>query len=291
MCKRNVWLLTGLLSIALLLAVSCQAQDRGLRNRPPGTGVAAQLLDDINVLQRLVPLKLTDEQLAAVLQVYENQPAEPEAESVQKMREMKQRLVGGTALVSSDLAILRGLAQRALGVRRGEVQAGEPAVERLTPLGQSIWDLLTMQQKASLLGEVSGPAADNQRAGRQVALRAVRAIGSWRGLDPAQWTAARDFVAKALAAPAGTPDTDAYRNAVRLYTEFLDRIKAMPDTDFARGQDELTAELQALVPLSGHLTVALAECTPRQIVGAMAVSFLAPTAPRLLKEIQAARAQ
>jgi hypothetical protein len=282
----------------LLLAVlpSCCLAQKGDRLLRSGVSRSAQLMEEITLLQRIVPLALTDAQLDQLLKLYAaNPPAEEPgmAEAMAKLQAMKQRLLAGTPLVATDLATLRDAMRQAARGWRDEAPAAPapaPPPAGLTPLEQAAWDLLMVPQRAALLGDVRGPAANNQKADAALAKRALQVIKQMLALDEAQWLAARDRLAAALAAGAGVPNAPAVDNCRKLFVEFLDRVRKMNQADFARRQDELGAELQALLPPGTNLVVALAEFEPRLIHDAMAAGLLHPRVPDLLQQIKTARA-
>ena len=292
----------ALLILGALLPALCQAQ--GTWNMRGANTRALQLFDDITLLQRIVPLQLTDAQLDAALKLYEQHPLDvapdpEEAAAIQKLEEMKQRLLAGTALVATDQNALRELVRQTMrgrGRRADGTPAapGTPAVaapEPLSPLEEAVWDLLSQTQKAALLGDIRQAAANNQKADQVLGQRVIQTVGGMLKLEDPQWLAARDRLATALAAPAGAADSPARNNCRQLFVDFLDRVRKMPQPDFTTRQDELAAELLALVPPGASLIVALAEYDTGLIHSALGGSFLNPRVPALLAEMKAARAK
>jgi len=304
-CKIPVLLL-----LAFLPAL-CLAQ-RGLGGRFQRGGTRAmQLIEEIYVLQRLVPLQLTDAQLDETAQLYAKYPAgaEPDqAEAIVKLQAIKQRLLGGTPLVATDQATIRDLMRQTLQSRRPDANTPPPppgaAVPgaappglalpqdtALSPLEQALWDLLDPGQKAILLGDVRGPAANGQKVDAALGKQAMKQIARLLPLDDQQWPGARDKLAAALAAGAGEPKSPQVDNCRQLFVDYLDRLHKMPPTDFANRQDELVAELLALLPPKTNLVVAMATYDPALIHDAMSSSLLSPRAPELLQQMKAARAK
>jgi hypothetical protein len=258
-----------------------------------------QLYEDINLLQRIVPLQLTDAQLDGALKLYEQHPpagpADEDAETIRKLEEIKQRLLSGTPLVATDFNTLRELYRGAMRGRTprpdGTPAPGAPGAAPLSDLEQGLWDLLDMTQKAALLGDVRQAAANNQKADQVMGQRVITMIGETLKLDEAAWLKARDRLAAALAGNVGAPDSPARRNCRQLFVDFLDRIRRMPPAEFAAKQQELSAELLALVPPGTRLIVAVAAYDRMLFHSAMAGTFLHPRAPELLAEMKAARAK
>lgn len=280
-----------LLLLATLLPGLVLAQGRVPGADWRGSSRLGQLGEDIMVLYRVVPLRLTDEQLEAALEAYrEDAAAGGEAASAEKqLAAMRERLIGGTPLVATDLATLRELWRSAARSGRGRERGAEAAPTALSPLAAKLWGLLDQTQRAALLGDVRQAAANNQRFDRAAATRALETIGRLRQLDEPTWRASCDRLADCLCAASGAPGSPARDNSRRMFLDFLARLRKMPAADFSGRQTELSAELCALMPPGSSLTAAMAEFEPRLIQTAMEASLLHPRAPALLAEIRAAR--
>jgi hypothetical protein len=279
----------------------CLAQKDARLARGGDTRVA-QLFDEIAVLQRLATLALTSAQVDQLLPLYaKSQPPDDSGQAavIAKLEPIKQRLLGGTPLVATDLATLKELQRQAAENRRNaapktaKTAAAAPAMgtQPLTPLEQSLWDLLTPTQQATLLGDPRGPVANNQKLNAALGQRALKLIGELLKLDDAAWPAARDALALALATDAGPADSPARANSQKLFVDFLDRLRKMPATDFTQRQAELGAELQALLPPNTNLLLAIARYDTKLIHAAMATSLTHPRAPDLLQQMKDARAK
>lgn len=291
MCKKAAILLLGLFLPALVCAQGGPFRLRG------GTGQMQQLAEEIWTLQQLNALALTDAQITAILGLYTRQEPETPTELkpiLDKLQTVRDTLLTGATIPAGDLNALfteyrQALQQGRGGGREGRNREAQP--EAASPLALAIWEQLTPTQKAALLGDVRQAAANNQKAERQAADRAVRAIGRLRGGDEAAWTANRDRLASCLSAGAGAPDSPARKNSRSMFGDYLDRIRKMSDVDFANKQEELASSLLALVPPGSSLTVAMAEFDTRQIQSAMQSSLLSSRAAALLEELQAKRAK
>lgn len=286
-------------AVSLLLAFSCatcfaQREARAFRGVD---GPAGELYEDIMVLYRLAPLKLTDAQVDQILAIYAQQPAPGAGEAdeiIARLREIKQRLLQGDLAVAGDVNGARNLLRELVQLRRRNVETastGRPAEALpLTPLEQDLWEILTVPQKAVALGDVRGPQANNQRADQLLGQRAMTQVEQMLQLDDAKFSAARDRFAGVLSAAAGPADSPQRTNCRRMFVEFFDRSRQMPPADFAARQAELSAELLALLPPGTSLVVALAEYDVRLIHGALAGALLHPRAPGVLAELKAVRA-
>lgn len=291
MCKNNVILL---LSLTFAIPSLCFAQNQGWM-RSMGNAQVAQLAEEVWLLQRINTIELTSDQLKSALELYKQYPPELPAEQrpiMDKLTQTRQRLLTGTPLSDAELQQVFQVYREAMQRRgRGQEQqpAPPPAAVELTALGKSLWSLLTITQKASLLGDVRQAAANNQKFDKVAADRALKTISGLREADDATWAISRAALANGLSSAAGADGTPQRENSRAMFGEFLDRIRKMPPTAFAAKQDELSAELTALMPPGSSLTVAMAEVNPGQIQRALAGTLLHPRAPQLLQELLASK--
>ncbi|MGE5531772.1 MAG: hypothetical protein ACM3VW_06640 [Bacteroidota bacterium] len=295
MCKRNVILLLSL-TLAGVFPSLCAAQDQGwMRNM--GNAQVAQLAEEVWLLQRIDTIGLSADQLRSALELYKQYPPEIPAEQkpiIDKLTQTRQRLLTGVPLSDTELQQVFQLYRGAMQRRgRGQEQqpAPPPAPVELTALGKGLWSLLTVTQKAALLGDVRQAAANNQRFDKVAADRALKTISSLRGADDATWAASRTALSNGLSSAAGAEGSPQRENSRAMFVEFLDRLRKMPATEFAAKQDELSAELTALMPPGSSLTVAMAEVNPGQIQGALMGTLLHPRAPQLLQELLASKSE
>ncbi|MHB8997007.1 MAG: hypothetical protein ACYC63_17315 [Armatimonadota bacterium] len=260
-----------------------------------GNVQVAQLAEEVWLLQRINTIGLTDDQLKSALALYKQYPPEVPADQkpmLEKLTETRQRLLSGEPLSAAEMQqVLQSY--RASVQRRGRGQDQQPAQPpppiTLSPLGQGLWSLLTITQKAAVLGDVRQAAANNQKFDKVAADRALKTISKTREAQDQTWVASRTALANTLSAAAGADGTPQRENSRRMFSDFLDRIRKMSATEFARSQGELSAELAALMPPGGSLTVAMAEANPSQVQGALAATLLHPRAPQLLQELLASR--
>lgn len=295
----------SLLLASLLVTGMCLAQGPGQRgfNRMRGGSQLMYLMEDIQVLNRLVGLQLTDAQISDLLAAYGKIPAygpdEQPDERLTKLQELRARLLAGNVIMAGDMVALRDIfrgPQRGPGGQGGQggnqrPDAPDRGPQTLSPLGQAIWALLTPAQQEVLLSGVQGPAANGQKVERAQAADFIKKLGALRQLDEAVWPTKREAMAEALASGAGAPGSPERNNRKQLFVDFLDRLRRMSDADFAQKGDELAAELEALAPPGTALSVVWAQLEPAVIVVAMEQSFLHWRGQALLVEIQQARAK
>jgi hypothetical protein len=260
-----------------------------------GNAQVAQLAEEVWLLQRINTIGLSAEQLKSALALCKQYPPEIPAEQkpiIEKLTQTRQRLLTGVPLSDAELQQVfqsyRGMMQRR-GREQNQTPEPPPAPAEVTPLAHSLWSLLTVTQKAALLGDVRGAAANNQKFDKIASDRALSTIGKLKETDNTTWAASQTALATALSAAAGAEGTPQRENSRRMFADFLDRIRKMPITEFGARLDELAAELLALMPPGGSLTVAMAEANPAQMQGALAATLLHPRAPQLLQELLASK--
>jgi len=249
-----------------------------------GGGQTQSVIEDIFILNRIVTLQLTDEQVTSILDAYAKNPVVDDR--VTKLLAIRQSLVQGNALTDADLNALRGVFQR------GGPGQQPAAANTLSPLGQAIWGLLTEKQQAMVLAGGQGPGGSAQPWDRNRTLDFLTRLNTaMDGVDEAAWPAKRDAWAEAMAATAGAAGSPERANKKAIYVDFLDRMYQVPGADFEAKKQELAAGLEALVPDGNSLALIYAQLDPAGVVRAMDSSFLSYKAQGLLREIQAARAK
>lgn len=278
----------------VLVSTACLAQGT---DGTPKLFCLARVLDtmvDIELLGKLAPLRLTEQQFQALAEVYKQYPLETfslaSAETAaDKLSDIRAGLVAGKTIV------LSAAEQQAMGKMlevafRDMAHAPPPRPEQpvteLTPQESLIWAILTESQRGSLLG--AGTDDQSNQAG---AKRALEVIGQLRGKDQQTWVASRDRLAECLSAASGAAGTPARENRRQVFLDFLNRVRAMTEADFAAKRDELIVEFVALLPENSHLALAIADFDPGQIHNALVSSLLTARAPALLQEMQTAQAK
>ncbi|MEI6504006.1 MAG: hypothetical protein WCP21_23585, partial [Armatimonadota bacterium] len=88
--------------------------------------------------------------------------------------------------------------------------------------------------------------------------------------------------------PEGSPARD---NARQMFLDYLNRVRALPETDFSNQQKELSAGLLALLPPGTSLAERLAEFDSAPIHTILSMGLLGARAPGIVQEMLAARAK
>lgn len=279
----------GVLLVLAAATTSLGQQDEAqVRNACFARVIGAMV--DYDVLSRLIALKLTDAQLQALAAVYQQFPvaAPPLAimEDVARQAEaIRAKLLtepAGEAVTQAEMMVLQKAIAAALGQPLNDPQPGEEFSVVLRPQELAVWGVLTPAQRGQVL---------NCGDARATAHRALDLLGRLRDSDDTTWAKTRDALADALAAGAGAVGTAARDNARVLLLEFLNRLRRMPEGDFARQREELSTNLALLLAPGADLAGALADCAPGLVRNGLAQSLLRWQTPGLLQTMQANRAQ
>lgn len=250
------------------------------------------LLNEVQLLARLVPLKLTSAQIDSLLKLYDDQEAARQgilaSPAGQTLSDIKQRLLLGQVPTDADQKALRDLSREAYSDRSPTFGGGElldRVAQVLTPW-QLAWAGLQMNP---------GVAADKQR--EHLAGAAFPRLKKAVSVPEEDWQGIREFVASALAAGIADPKDRALTE--ENLVDFLDRLRRLGPEGIDAQKDELAEELLALlpdgVPLGWEVPEtsqdAQAEQAPRdrgrERVRSLAV-FLSPDMPRTLRQLKAA---
>ena len=276
-----------LLLPGLLWATSCGAQEADRNQLLTHLARVFDICMDIEILGRLTPLALTDAQWQTVAAVHQAHPLpgpnlQVVAEAATKAEAFRQQLLGGKEMKPGGEEALGRLMQAAfaqLGDRGGP--DGKPITE-LTAEDKLVWAVLTPEQQGKLIG-----GGQPDAMGR----RGLALLKRLRDTDEATWVQSRDRLVAQLSAQAGGEGTAARENSRQMLLDFLNRVRAMPAADFAKKQTELMAEIGVLVPQNANLAALLLEFDPTPIRQALSQTLLNSRMPRLLQEMQAARAK
>jgi hypothetical protein len=268
--------------VLLVTAAGAQEGDRAARMACLTRTLDAWL--DTMVLLQITPLQLTEAQLASLAAIYQQYPPETPSlatvqEAADKVEAFRRQLLAGTPLKPGDMEAMGKLLQAAFGEFGGPPD--KPATE-LTPQDKLVWAVLTTEQQGMLLGGAGAGDA---------ATRALAVLNRLREADDETWLKMRDRLADLLSASAGEEGTPARANARQMILDFLNRVRAMTDGEFASKQKELGVEAGMLVPAGANLGVVLVEFDPAPVHAALTRSLLSPRAPALLRDMQAARAK
>lgn len=282
MRRLGVLLLPG-----LLWATACGAQEADRGQLLTGIVRVFDIWMDMEILQRLAPLSLTDAQWQTVAAVHQAHPPpgpsiQVVAEAADKAEGFRRKLLAGQEMKPGDQEALGRLMQAAfeqLGDRNGP--DSKPITE-LTAAEKLVWAALTPEQQGKLIGGGQPDA---------IGRRGLALLKRLRDTDEATWAQSRDRLVALLSAQAGGAGTSARENSRQMLLDFLNRVRAMPAADFAKKQTELMAEIGVLVPQNANLAVVLLEFDPTPIHQALSQTLLNSRLPRLLQEMRAVRAR
>ncbi|MCE5237873.1 hypothetical protein LLH23_05215 [bacterium] len=276
-----------LLLPGLLWATACGAQEADRGQLLTGIVRLIDIWTDIEILGRLTQLALTDAQWQTVAAVHQaHPPPGPDlqvvAEAADKAEELRRKVLAGQEMKPGDQEALGRLMQTAvqqLGDRG--LPDGKPITE-LTAEEKLVWAVLTPEQQGKLIGGGQPDA---------IGRRGLALLKRLRDTDEATWAQSRDRLVALLSAQAGGEGTAARENSRQMLLDFLNRVRAMPATDFAKRQTELMAEIGVLVPQNANLAALLLEFDPTPIHQALSQTLLNSRMPRLLQEMHAVRAR
>jgi len=279
--------LTVSLLLGLLLASACGAQEAEHGQLMAHLARVFDIWRDIEILGRLELLALTAAQLQTVAAVHQAHPLPgPDmkliVEAVDKTEAFRQQLLGGKDMKPADQEALGRLTQAAFeqfGDRGGP--DGKPVTD-LSAEEKLVWAVLTPEQQGALVG---GGAPD------AIGRRGMALLKKLRDADEATWVQSRDRLVSLLSAQAGAEGTPARENRRQMLLDFLNRVRDMTAADFGGKQQELMAEIAVLVPQGANLAALLIEFDPTPIHEALSQTLLNSRMPRLLQEMQAARAK
>jgi len=274
--------------LGVLLASTCLAQEQPVSPRLLCLARMLDLMLEMQTLGSVVQLELTTQQLEALSAVYAQYPRPvPDIAAAEKaldqFTQIRARMIAGgaNAMNAGDMEAAGKAFQTAFG-EFGPHQPPDGKPVELTVEEKLVWAILTANQKSKLLG---GGDGGNQAA----AQKALQMIGELRRVDAEAWTAGRDKLAACLSASAGPEGSPARDNARQMFLEYLNRVRALPETDFANQQKELIAGLLALLPPGTSLAESLAEFDPSAIHNILSMGLLGTRAPGIVQEMLAAR--
>lgn len=275
--QRAVWLV----SIVLLPLAASAA---------PTTDDGPRLLEDIELLRQIAPLKLTVPQIDQLLAMYgELGIAEPEAsfneKTLRELGDIKARLLQGGEMTREDTVVLNGVLKL--------TGAGRMRARFLPQIEAALREILTPGQMLLLRQpQVADRAAD--RPQEQVARANLKILAAAVAVPAEDWPAVRDAAIAGLTLNIADPaEKQAARQAL---PAFLDRLRELGEEGITRDAEELAGDLQALMPSGMSLLSADAlvvarggKAQDRASLRAVAV-FASPELPRILQEMKAALA-
>jgi hypothetical protein len=238
------------------------------------------LFQDLNQLAIINGLKLTDDQLAKIIDLYAGKDGWLSQllrnETLAKLQALRARLIRGEDVSMEEFGQIN---QAVLG-----------AVQQNTFL-DGLAKVFTAEQMADLeqpfRRQMQAAAA---KAGAAPVQPLLNQLGAFRGLDDENWVTETNKIADDVAVAAGAKGTPANEQTRRDFVEFLNRIRRMNDKQFAEAQKELLENLKLLVP-PAYVPKTGNEATNKELRRpATMMIFLSPRVYVLLQEMRAARA-
>ena len=284
--RRSV---VGVLLVTLTASVALAQEDEKQQYAVCFARVIRAMVD-VQVLQELLALKLTDAQLQSLEAVYKQFPvalgmlaaAQGAAQQTEAYRD---KLLTEPPGDPNNLAEAKAMQQALNVIGRlfgGNPEPGDDFATILTPQELAVWAVLTGEQRAHVM---------NCTDAKSAARAALEVVGRLRDRDEPAWVKARDRLADSLAAGAGAAGTPARDNCRQLLTDFLDRVRRLKEGDLAKQQEQLTTELSLLLLPGTDFAAALGETAPGLVRAALARTLLRSQTPDLLRAVQANRAR
>lgn len=224
--------------LVLAVGVACAQPRQG-----PSTPLR-DLYTDIQMLQRLVPLNLTDAQIDSLLTMYADltKASAPEPlndATLTQLTEMRRRLLSGQALTPQDEVVLRGIAKVDGGVRgRGSFD--------LDKVTAQLDKILTPEQQAALVAPFNRAETAKAEVKRNMAQRGLRQLVGNLPPSPRRWPQIKDrFVADLCI---GVTDQDKLKALQDKLSTFADGVGKMDATAATAQQRALFEQLLGMIP-------------------------------------------
>jgi hypothetical protein len=233
---------------------------------------------DVFLLARLAPLRLSEQQVQALLQVYqETGVLEGGAATVAQFSNLKNRLLQGQEVALGELRDVFTLLRSPFGAV-AERNLNSAALDKLLAVLED-WQLVVLANAgwgAARWREARRPHPPSGAAEALVALRRI---------PEQEWAAQKRTIAKrfASAAPADQQQVEAG------VADLLERIRQMSDDEIRRRVGELVQELEIFAPAQLDALSLLQPVDQTALRRQAAALFLDPRLPRLLQELAAAR--
>lgn len=266
----------------LVLWICFAGQPAALPSTPVDTW---QLAHDVVVLAQLAPLRLTQQQVLALLKILNEAGTEPSVgeDIVAQLSRMKQTLLSGQQLQARDLvqvaALARGGWERRAG-RRAEVSAANQS------LLAKLLSVLEEWQKAVLASPVGTLTPVGRARKARLSEAEIRTLLHLHEIPPDRWPAEKQALAKRLASVAEDADR---ANLEAAAADFVERIRQMSEAEVRKRAAELAEEADALTGGRASGLALLAPIDEENLRRRASILLLDPALPRLLAEMAAAR--
>ena len=268
------------LAIVLAATVGLGAADiPALGQQKAGRMILAMtgsVLQDVSLLLRLAPLQLTAEQLEGILQVLEAGTSDTAQQTWEDLEQLRQRLLRGEQPTGADVQLYRQ------GYREIRALTGDAAATTA-----KIRALLTPEQLTALARGGFGlvPRRDVKNEAQTVILSVLEQ--TVKDLDEVKKRQQGDKLLKAVNEAGDGQLEEAKLQDLR---DFLDRVLAMDEAEFAGRKQELLAETELLVPAevdAGKLYLAM---YPERVEQQIGILFMSGQAQSLLRDMLQANA-
>ncbi|MCE5218880.1 hypothetical protein LLH03_17840 [bacterium] len=231
----------------LVIALGLFILSMGVACAQPRQGPSTPLRDlytDLQVLQRLVPLNLTDAQIDSLLTMYADltKVSAPEPlndATLAQLTEMRRRLLSGQALTTQDEVVLRGIAKVDGGVRgRGSFD--------LDKVTAQLDKILTPEQQAALIAPFNRAETARTEVKRNMAQRGLRQLLGSLPPSPRRWPQIKDRFVTDLCT--GVTDQEQLKALQDKLTAFADTVGKMDATAATAQQRALFDQLLGMLP-------------------------------------------
>ncbi len=238
-------------------------------------GEILSLAQDVMLLVQIEPLRLSQDQVAALLDIYRGDEATQQIEAIDRVLSFKERLLRGEQVSPVELRDALSLLREGRG---RQTKQNDKKLDR-------VLDVLTDWQKTLLGGGILRFAGRAGR-GRYADELAVGVLVGLTRVPEQQWPEVRSQRAQCVAGAATGTDPKQVEEAVG---EFLDRVHAMDENEVRAKADELVEEANALATTPIPVLMLLRSVDEQEVRRRAAQLFLNPVLPSLLDEMAEAR--
>jgi len=255
----------------------------------PGVAAAPAPVDlyrlarEVMLLSEIAPLRLSQQQVKALLAVYRaaGRLAQPDSAIVGQLQQLRQRLLGGEPVAAKDIqGVLAGLP---VEVRRGGMgRGGAPSdlVDKAVAVLEDWQQAILANRSGLTLQQIIDSRANPPTAQTAQVLIAIA------GVPKQQWPDQRTRLADRVAAALDESQRKQVRAAI---LDFLDRVHELNETQIRAQAADLWQSVTSLVPPELPVLGLLQDVDPASVRRRAAPLFVDPLTPGLLQEMAAAR--
>lgn len=281
-----------LLAVAAVSALVTAGADA----TPPNPLDGPRLLAEVNILSRLVPLQLTDDQIDRILAACDQaalaQQATLNSDAGRALQTLRAQLLQGQM---PTLAAMEGLRLLYRDIQQASASPGS------ADLFKALEDILTPKQMALLATQGPGGLAGD-KARRYAAEQVIDHLGPYLEVTDDEWPDVSSRLAASLAS--GVLDPDRRPDVAADIAQFLDRLRATDSPTRNMRHEELVEELCALLPDGVPVAWQVPLEPPEPAAGPREAEnrrdrerervlsiFALPDTPRVLRELKRARTE